>query len=82
MPEFIEVIPVATERHYFSFRKNETASGVIFFIVTLEGNKAVSFEMKEQEKGVWKITTSAPEWIKRIEAKLSEAIRIRQDLRI
>ena len=82
MPDFIEVIPIAAKRHYFSFRKKETDSGVKYYVVTLDGEDSISFEMKEQEKGIWKISTSAPFWIKKIEDRLSEAISIRQKLNI
>jgi hypothetical protein len=82
MPDFIEVIPIGDKRYYFSFRKNEADTGVKVFVVTLEENDTISFEMKEHEKGVWKINSSAPEWIKRVETKISEAISIRQELHI
>jgi isocitrate lyase len=83
MSDFIEIISIGDKRYSFSFRENESDAGYKFYIVTLEGDHSISFEMKEHEKsGAWKINSSAPDWIKKIEDKLREAITIRQKLRI
>ena len=82
MTDFIEVISIAKKRHYFSFKKKEDESPIKFSVTTLDNNDSINFEMGQNEFRKWKITTAVPTWIKNIEDKLGEAIRVRQDLKI
>jgi hypothetical protein len=75
MPDFIETIPIAGKKYYFTFRKVFTPDGVKFFVSTLENNDLISFEIKGGKFGDWKLLDPVPDWIRQIERKLFEAIK-------
>jgi len=81
MSDFIEIIPIGDKKYYFSFSKVIIPHGVKFSVTILENDDAIVFDMKSAKDG-WKIVQPVPEWIKKTEDKLSEAIKIRVDLKI
>jgi hypothetical protein len=74
MREFHHFIAVDNEQLLFYFSRIQTAGREEFFVSVIRSHKVFSFDMQGDDSEKWKIVTPAPEWLKALEEKLSDAI--------
>jgi hypothetical protein len=79
MSDFIEIIPIAGKKYYFTFTEMSTPDNKKFLVTTLENGDAVSFEIGNDRFEKWTIIEPVPKWIKQIEGRLLEAINNRNE---
>jgi hypothetical protein len=72
--EFTGTIKEGEEILHFSFSRMYTTEGEKYFVAVHRNGNLSHFNMRKDNKGVWRASDASPSWVKAIEEEISKII--------